>query len=836
MKKSLAGILLPALLLPVSGFAQAVLEEIVVTAQRREQALQDVPVSVTAFTGAMLEKSNIKDATDYLALTPNVAFTDGFSVGKRGLGIGIRGVNNMVTDENTFINSVGVYLDGFSVAAVPTGVVNPQLQDIERLEVLRGPQGTYFGRNSVGGALNLTTQKPNFDKFEGKVSVDFESPEGDGADEKYGVTGVVNVPITDTLAARGVFYYEDDGGLVTNNWHSVNPDVAKDSGSDFIMGRINLRWQPTDATSFDLLMMYTDEDQGTDETVAAGVWDIDTIDSFGFGAANVLPRAVADAIFGPGVFVTADQLGLASPVDACANHPDGFVGFFRDGNLDEVCRDQDERNDNNTTIIIVNASHQLTEDIVFKGVAGVISTENFRTFDNDLVGGVDHVFRNNDQQGTSWSIEGRMEMTKDPYDLIVGAMYAEDKIDRQNGTQLGFGIATDFVFIDPAQTMTAQIFPNTLGPGGPPASVLNGLCVGCTKKVFETKSIAFFTDLTAHITPKLDFTFGFRYTHDEITNGLFNPKTGDPGGKVKAKFDDFSPRFVAKYQVTDDIGLYANVSKGYKAGGNSTFVDNSATTIAQFGSPQFTAQPFNEETLWNYEGGIKSEWFDRRLRVNGAIFKTEWEDLQIESFRFLVPGDLSSNIEQTISVDSAEAYGLEVEAAAVITDRITVSGAVGLLRSEITCTCPAVIKGSMPVQLGGTTLPRAPKLTGNITGEYRMPIGANEAWGRVEYIHRGSQTTDIEGSTYGQTMGRVTAGGGIIPPVIDGFPYVSPDYDVVNLRAGFLFWNEQIEISGFVENVFDERYWTGTNEDFGYSGFRLRPHPRIFGLGASYTF
>jgi len=125
------------------------IEEIVVTAQRREQALQDVPVSLTAFTGASLEQNKIKDAADYLSLTPNVGFTDGFSVGKRGIGIGIRGVNNMVTDENTFINSVGVYLDGFSVAAVPTGIVNPQLQDVARIEVLRGPQGTYFGRNSV---------------------------------------------------------------------------------------------------------------------------------------------------------------------------------------------------------------------------------------------------------------------------------------------------------------------------------------------------------------------------------------------------------------------------------------------------------------------------------------------------------------------------------------------------------------------------------------------------------------------------------------------------------------------------------------------------------------
>ena len=815
--------------------AQNALEEVVVTAQRREQGLQEVPVSVTAFTGASLEQNKIKDAADYLALTPNVGYTDGFSVGKRGIGIGIRGVNNMVTDENSFINSVGVYIDGFSVAAVPTGIANPQLQDVARIEVLRGPQGTYFGRNAVGGALNLTTEKPNFEKFEGKIIADFESPEGNGADPKYGVTTIVNVPISDTLAARGVFYYEDDGGLVTNRWHEVDPTVAKDSSSEYIVGRINLSWKPSDATSVDLLLMHTDEDQGTDETVSAGVWDIDTIDSFGFGAANVLDVATVNAIAAGGglppaaVFLSADQLGAAEPADTCANHPGGFVGDFQDGNLDEVCRDEAERNDNNTTLIIANVSHDLTDDISLKGIAGVITTENFRSFDNDLVGGADVVFRNNDQQGTSWSLEGRMEMTKENFDFILGVMYAEDKIDRQNGTQLGLSFP-DTWFIDAAQTITAQAVPEV-------ARGASGACVGCSKKTFDTESVAVFADSTWHFTEKLDLTFGFRFTHDEITNGLFNARTGGPGGTVKAEFDDLSPRIVARYQINDDVSIYGSISKGYKAGGNSTFVDNSATTIAAAGSPQFTAQPFSDETLWTYEIGTKSEWFDNRLRINAAAFYTKWNDLQIESFRFLVPGDLSSNIEQTISVDTAEAIGLEIELAAVLTDSFTVTGSLGLLGTEITCTCPAVIKGSVPVILGGTELPRAPKITGNITGEYRAPFGENEVWGRVEYIHRGSQTTDVEGSTIHQTgQGTtVTAGGGIIPAVINGFPYESPDYDLVNLRAGFI-WNDNIEISAYVKNVFEERYWTGTQEDFGLSGFRLRPHPRTFGVGASYSF
>ena len=145
---------------PVFAESGAVLEEIIVTAQRREQNLQEVPISVTAFSGANLEQRNIKSATEYLSLTPGVSFTEDGQSGSRGLGIAVRGINNLVSGENAFVNSIGIYLDEFSVASVPNQVANPNLADMERVEVLRGPQGTFFGRNALGGALNITSKKP----------------------------------------------------------------------------------------------------------------------------------------------------------------------------------------------------------------------------------------------------------------------------------------------------------------------------------------------------------------------------------------------------------------------------------------------------------------------------------------------------------------------------------------------------------------------------------------------------------------------------------------------------------------------------------------------------
>ena len=265
-----------AVIMSMPTYAQVgELEEVVVTAQRREQNLQQVPVSVTAFTGATLQQANINDAADYFALTPNVGFTEGFSTGSRGIGISMRGIGNVTTDETTFTNGIGVYLDGFSIAAVPTGVVNPQLQDLERIEVLRGPQGTYFGRNALGGALNLTTRKPT-DQVEGKLILGGESYENAG--DQIALTAIVNIPLTEKLGVRAVAYYEDSTGLVEN----VNPGGV-DSGHQYFMGRINMQYDMTDKTSVSFLVMHADEKQGTDENVPSGVWDLDTVETFGVG-------------------------------------------------------------------------------------------------------------------------------------------------------------------------------------------------------------------------------------------------------------------------------------------------------------------------------------------------------------------------------------------------------------------------------------------------------------------------------------------------------------------------------------------------------------------------
>lgn len=783
------------------------LEEVVVTAQRREQNLQDVPVSVTAFSGATLEKRNITNAVDYLSITPGVSFTEDGQSGSRGMGIAVRGITSLVTGENAFVNSIGIYLDEFSVASVPNNVANPNLADMDRVEVLRGPQGTFFGRNAVGGALNITSKKPT-DEFEAEVIVGGESYEDAG--DQYNITGILNIPVSDNFRMRGMLYYMDSDGYVENQCASgasasscpgavengFTPNGADGSEQTSLNGRLHLDWDLSEDTNVLASVYYTDDDQDTDENVPSGVLDLDSIDTFG----------ITDAL-------------------------DPGTGFWYNGNTNELSHDLDEESKNESTVSILNITHQWNDYVVIKSITGYIDASLDRTFDNDLVGGMDALARDNSYDGESWSTELRMEVSRDKYEFVGGIMYASDEQKQQNNVAV-------------SSQPTA-----TLGGVGILPPFPEGLGLARNSKKWELESWAVFADLTWHLGEKWDLIAGARYTDDEVTQsrqdyGIAPGINGDPDedfwaswgnferepASGKQTFDDIAPRFVARYQATDDINVYGTISKGYKAGGVSLGNNTNAD-----GQPAFSV-PFDDETLWNYEIGVKSELWDNRIRLNASLYYLEWENLQMESFRFLTPGDLSSNFEQTINVDDAEAFGGEIEILAAVTDRLTITAGAGYTDTEITSNTTAQITGGFEVDLEGEDLPKAPEFTFNASAEYRFPVGNNEGWVQLEFIHRDGQYADIEALTYRQTDGPSPNAGLARDSIADhgDYPFKTPDYDVWNLRAGFDM--EHWSFTAYVQNLDEEDYFTGTQENFGASGFRLRPHPRTVGGNISYRF
>ncbi|HET9445545.1 MAG TPA: TonB-dependent receptor, partial [Steroidobacteraceae bacterium] len=231
------------------------IDEVVVTAQRRSESIQDVPIAITAVGAETLRDSNVKGIEDYFALTPNVSFRSDGSRDRKDLSM--RGISNQLNQySNVRPATYAFYIDEFNVVA---GTSNPQIVDLERIEVLRGPQGTYFGRNAVGGAINVITKKPG-NEWYGEVGLDYSSHDTRGAH------GVVNIPVVDDIfALRASGQIEESDGWISN----INP-VGGGNDYDYKTARLQARLTPGDNLTWDFAYSYSDEETGMRVGVPTG--------------------------------------------------------------------------------------------------------------------------------------------------------------------------------------------------------------------------------------------------------------------------------------------------------------------------------------------------------------------------------------------------------------------------------------------------------------------------------------------------------------------------------------------------------------------------------------
>ncbi|MEM9530967.1 MAG: TonB-dependent receptor [Pseudomonadota bacterium] len=547
-------------LLPQVAVAQAALEEIVVTAQRREQSLQDVPLSVTAFTAGELEKASISEAKDYLALSPNVSFSEDGEAGNRSINISIRGVGNVDLGEVSTANSIGYYIDELNVGSVTNGTINPQLQDMERIEVLRGPQGTYFGRNSLGGAINITTIKPN-DKLYGELIARGGNFGG------LGVQATGNLPVSDTFMLRGVIAYDEGDGFVRN----VNPNGAPNSGFEYLTGRVSARFLPSDNVTIDLSVTHTDEEEGHDGGVGSGVLDLDT-----------------QSIFGSSFAPIDDQLGFFPENQRLVNH------------------NTPELNNNQFTIVNGRINWSLG-DYEIRSITGFISSESERVFDQDNIS-ADAIIRFNDYEGDSFSQEFRIaSVGGETFNWTAGLYYAKDEIEQFNSIQAG----TEGSYTNPVTGEVIGLLP----------PIPAGFRINENNRVFETKSFAIFGDATFDVSDQLSLTIGARYTDDDVDNRFFDVVAFEgavPDLSGGDSFTDFSPRVVARYALSEQTNLYGSVSRGYKAGG----VDLNVDAITTFDAEELTNYEFGFKSELN-DGRTRLagavfflDWEDLQVQTN----------------------------------------------------------------------------------------------------------------------------------------------------------------------------------------------------------------------------
>jgi iron complex outermembrane receptor protein len=508
VKRTIAVILGAAVCAPPLAVAQeqheSGVEEVLVTAQRRVESVQDVPISVSVFTAADLEKSNINEAKDYLAFAPNVSFTEDGEVGNRGINISIRGVSDVSLGEVVTANSIGFYLDEFNVGTVANGVINPQLRDVERIEVLRGPQGTYFGRNALAGALNITTKKPEQTfSAEGSVRASRFST--------WGLGGVLNVPLSDTVAARLVADYDESDGLVKN----VNPDGRSNSGYKDKYARLGVRATPSDALTVDLSLIYSDENDGFDAEVPSGVLDLDT-----------------QSIFGSTFRPIDDQLGL---------YPD---------NQRRVNHDAAEYNNNTYKLANLRFSYDLG-GMELHSITGYIESDNSRFFDQDNIS-VDAIVRQNRYSGKSYSQELRLQSTGESRaQWTFGALYARDEIDQFNSIRAG----AEGSYTDPVTGEVIGLLP----------PIPAGFRINENRYAFRTTAYAAFGDISWKLTDLWTLKTGVRYTHDKVSNRLFDVvafESPPSAGEGSDSFNDLAPRVVLQYEPTADATWYLTASKG----------------------------------------------------------------------------------------------------------------------------------------------------------------------------------------------------------------------------------------------------------------------------------
>ncbi|NKB35774.1 MAG: TonB-dependent receptor plug domain-containing protein [Gammaproteobacteria bacterium] len=477
--------------------AQDSLEEIVVTAQRREQSLQDVPISINAFSSRDIEANMFDDVTDFVTRTPNISWSSTGSRSRRELSI--RGTTNFLNVNSTLrSNTFAFYEDDFSIGG-SSG--NPPLMDIERIEVLRGPQATYFGRNAMGGGISVTTNKPNAEEIEGSIMFDYSN-----FDTKD-VEAVVNVPvIEDVLALRGnIKYYETDGNI-----KNIQPD---DQGNDQKnkYARLAARWTPNDDLTVDIIASVGSEVTGMRQGIGSGVLSFFGERLFGGDATNGFPDADGNGV----------NEGL----------PDG-VGFFPNNTNRTNFGDPQEVGLNYRQI--VGRIDYEWNNLLFTSITGHIDSNFFLNGDIDGVS-INAFQEYRDIKRDSVSQEFRIQNTDDGrMRWSIGGIWAKDS---------GFFDSETFAGPD-----------NAFGlPGGTGGEQINqGFNFPNNNTDESIESIAIFGQFEFDFTERLTLSVGGRWA-EEDPSYVEIADDGTIVSDVKSKFKSFSPRFAVNYAMTEDI-------------------------------------------------------------------------------------------------------------------------------------------------------------------------------------------------------------------------------------------------------------------------------------------
>lgn len=803
---------LPATVIPLGANAQEnTIEEVMVTASRRAESIQDIPLNITALTGDNLEQKRLSSLAEIARTVPGMTFVDqgprspSNNIIVRGLNTGSTGPAMVASDYKT---SVATYM-----GEIPL-FINLKTYDLERVETLIGPQGTLYGAGTLGGAVRYIPNKPNIDEVEGYVrGTLYQYSEAD-KDVSRNLSAALNIPLGDDFAVRTAFEYINDTGFVDYNFvvrepgvSLPQPDFSDESevqrnlrqvedanGQETISARTALRWTPGDNVDATLTYWYQNiRAEGrsvTHQKTLQGVVDLDDYES---ALRYEEPNDIENQLLT--LEVTAD-LGFAELTSA--------TGYSQNKEIGQ--RDQ--------TDLLLNFEYGYEAFPAFS--AFTLEDERFETYTQEL----------------------RLVSTNEgPFQWIAGVFFNEIDIEE---------FSSEF-------TPGFDVFA---------VSELGGTAL-------RPDSLEYFSELREEISEKaifgevslelsaVTFTLGARlYEYkDTVEQGfdlpLFNTVfDGAPANVVSVDLsegdtDDSGSlfKFNVAYDASDDILLYATLSEGYRIGGVNAITpcDGEEVGNAQALCALPNEEAYEPDTTLNKELGWRSTWMDGRLIANGAVYHIDWDDIQ-------VPG-LTQNGDLNITKNGGKAVsqGVELSFSYQLTDQLTVDATYGYtdasLDEDVARTEAQLAAGQDGLVRGddafdGDTLPGSPDQSGSLgvafsenIGNYTLDLNYFLTYTGEIYTTIGARGNSESDNPFGENNPR-------------GYGEVLGGYSLHNFSATLS--RDAWETTFFIDNISDKYAVTATRLDVtrarDISGVRERSYgqyvtpPRNIGVKMKYSF
>lgn len=751
---------------------------IVVTATKRDSTIQDVPFSINAQTEEAIQRSGAVTLED---LSRNVA---GLSIQNLGPGqsqVSVRGVSagQVVRDQPGVKEQVGVYLDE-SVISLSLFTPDLDLFDLDRVETLRGPQGTLFGSGSVGGTIRYITKQPEIGVTEGTLEGNVNLVDGD--DFGWHMKGAVNVPLGTNAAARIVGYYTSYAGFID----ALGPAGGEDiNGGERYGGRLALTFEPSDSVSITPRVVYQ------------------KVKADGFNRQEIFNLYFNEFQTTPGVFDEREQyLQLREAFEDETLIADLVAEFALDGVTLTSVTSYTDRN-----ILVSRDASALTGSVsVDLGYpdSAVLLPSNLRDT-TDL---------------EAFTQEIRLASDNDSaLQWVIGGFYSNtDRFYRQRLPTPGYQAATDAALGAGTSAAVANGFPNLDSPYN-------------ADLPYDLEQIAVFGEATYAFNDRLDLTVGARYYDFSeerrfLSGGLF--ANGDDQTD-KTSSDGVSPRFLLSYDVSDAVTLNAQASKGFRLGGVNDPLNITLCTpedAALFGS----FQSYDDETLWNYELGAKAQ--GTGFYANVAGFYNDIKNLQVT----LDAGSCSSRV--VFNVDEAHSMGVEAEIGLSPTPGFDLVFSGSLIEAEFDSTLPEPFATATGIR-EGNRLPSVPKFQLSVSGSYEWPVSDSaDAYLAFSYSHVGNRYTQpADQENNPRTFVHGLPFQGAPADAATTVDLLLPSYDLVNLSAGIDF-DSGLSVIGYVNNVFDENALLSFDRERGGRarlGYRVNT-PRTFGVTVRQSF